>query len=166
MTESTEALKEKKARGHYSRAVDYGSIPVPDPEENPYSRWTAPERKAYLLRLIMERGSPSMISRTEEAHRFKLSIARISQDLSCLDQYIAKSLDQVKVHSMVIANFSRAHRHLLEDGQYEKAFNLAMTFTGYLASLGIIEKAPSRHELEVSGGLEIVFQTVKEKETG
>lgn len=165
MTQSSEALKEKKGRGHYSRAVDYSTISVPDPEKKPMTRWTAKERKAYLLQLIMQRGSSSMICRTEMAERFQISIARISQDLKALDYWIADNIDGKRVHSLVIANFTRAHQKLLEDEKYERAFNLALTFTGYLAQLGIIEKAPSRHELEVTGGLEIVFQTVQQQDS-
>ena len=163
MTPSSEPLTEKPGRGKYSRAVDYPSIPIPDPVEKPYHKWDAKERKAYILKLIMSAGCSSRLSRKDLAAQFQLSTARISQDIKKLDQWIAQSVDADKVHSWVLSAFQKAHKKLLEDGKDKQAFYMALDFADYLMKLGIVHKAPD--QLQVTGGLEIVFQTIeKQKE--
>jgi hypothetical protein len=164
MTSPKTPLKpDKPGRGKYSRYTDYSSIPIPDPSKKPYPEWDAKERKAYELKLILSAGCSSRLCRTSLARQFSLSIPRITQDIKCLDKWIAQSVDAEKVHSWVLTTFQRAQKKLLEEGKEKQAFYMALDFSAYLQKLGIVHKVPE--QLSVTGGLQIVFQTV-EKQPG
>ncbi len=54
------------------------------PKDKKPNEYTAQERRAEILKLIIQAGSPKTLSRTELAERYSLSISQVSQDFKAI----------------------------------------------------------------------------------
>jgi len=133
-------------------------IPIPDPSTKPYKRWVRKERLAYLVAETMRLGSSRLISRTNMAQQFGVSIPVICTDIKQVDAYIGRSMSGERATSMLYTSFQTAHAELVAGGQHAAAYKLARDFCDYLQTLGVITKAADELVVDFkAGNINIVF---------
>lgn len=149
------------------KTPDYASIRIPDDKTKPRPRWSYLERRAELLRLILEAGTSFGLSRTKMAEMYGKSISTITRDIQAVEYYLADNIDTKKVESMVVSTFQKAVKESLKDQKYgaERAYRLSRDFVEYLQSIGKMQRAAERHEVSLSGPV-VVNIVRRKKEDG
>jgi DNA-binding Lrp family transcriptional regulator len=128
---------------------DYYHVDVPDqtpPDE--YEWW---ERRAEILNLILERGSPHGITQNRLAERYDVSKSQISKDMDRLRGHVEKHLGR-SAKMTTRALYAKTIEDLREQGEYREAFEVAMEWNRWLQDLGKQETTPEKHE--ISGRVE------------
>lgn len=93
-----------------TRTVDYDAVEV---SSKPPTEYHFTERRAELLRIVREKGSPRAVDQDELADRYRVSQQQISKDLDRLGSYISEVLGDrrlLETHSVV----TRAIDEMLE----------------------------------------------------
>jgi len=125
--------------------VDYHQVNIPGGTPPEDYHWT--ERRAEILDLILERGTPYGIKQVRLAERYEVSEGQISQDMDRLREYVDKTLGQhAKLTTRAV--FENAVEEAREQGNWREAFDLAMEWNEWLQSIGAQEQAPDRHEVQ------------------
>lgn len=128
---------------------DYYHVDVPSskaPED--YEWW---ERRAEILDLILERGTPHGVHQQRLADRYGVSKSQISQDMDRLREHVDKTLGR-SAKMTTRALYQKAIQELRDDGEYREAFEVAMEWNEWLQDIGEQETVPEKHE--ISGELE------------
>lgn len=118
--------------------VPYEMIEVPD---NPREADTK-ERRAALYHRIQELGHPKLLDQDEKeqfARRFDISVRQVWYDLDVIKEYVAETLDYEKHVSDVSFVFDKAMSEAVDEGEWEKAADIAMQQGEWLERRGIIE---------------------------
>ena len=157
------AKSSKNNRARAKQQIDYAAIELPDPETKPYPKWSYVERRAYILRRIVELGGSRLVNRTEIARLFDKSNPQLTFDIQALDQYIAGDINSTQVKSTVLTAFEKAFRDLQQRDQAVEAYELALSFARYMQSIGVLETEPNR--IDLSGPVEIIIQRRPQEES-
>lgn len=114
-----------------SSEPDYSSVDLPTDE--PPEEWSYVERRADLLRQIVDLGHPSLIHQGEQAERFGVSQQQISKDLDRIAIHVRETqvADADRRALAVNAVCSRAIRGLLDDGEYRAAAKIALDWDAW-----------------------------------
>jgi len=135
---------------------DYYNIDVPqgtDPEQ--YEWW---ERRAEILDLILQRGTPHGVNQARLAERYGVSESQISQDMDRLRQHVDQHLGQ-SAKMTTRAVYQKAVEQAKSNGEWRDAFELTMEWNEWLQDIGEQETEPDRHE--ISGELQTEHQEKK-----
>lgn len=102
---------------------DYRAVDIPsgtDPEDYSYR-----ERRAELLSLIEEAGSPRLLNYAAYGRRYGVSREQIRKDVERLGEYLGEAADEDAATLEAESFLWKCARSLLEDEEYRKA---AQTF--------------------------------------
>lgn len=139
-----------------SNDPDYYQVDIPaqkDPED-----YTYVERRAEILGLILDKGSPHGIKQARLADRYDVSPSQISQDMDRLRNHVEEHLGrQAKLTTR--ASYQKTVQKLQEEGEWKKAWDVIMDWNQWLQDTGHQEQEPDKHE--ISG--EIEQQTTEKK---
>jgi hypothetical protein len=148
--------------------VPYDEIAVPEPDtslnkdtghfEETYEGvdLNAYQRRAVLLRRVLEAGHPRALDATqyELAGEFDVSQSTISDDFQILKEWMGENLTRGCFGIMDMV-YRSSISHLMDDGEYRDAVRSVSDWMETLADIGAIERAPDRVDLDVSrDGLE------------
>ena len=127
-----------------NQAPDYYQVDVPQqkaPEDYHYT-----ERRAEILQLILDRGTPHGINQNRLAERYDVSPSQISQDMDRLRSHVDQHLGrQAKMTTR--AAYQQTVQKLQEDGEWKKAWDVVMEWNRWLQDIGKQEKEPDKHEI-------------------
>lgn len=128
---------------------DYYHVDVPSqkPPED-YEWW---ERRAEILNLILERGSPHGVTQNRLAERYDVSKSQISQDMDRLREHVDEHLGR-SAKMTTRALYQKTIETLRDEGEYREAFEVVMEWNRWLQDIGQQETEPEKHE--ISGELE------------
>jgi hypothetical protein len=128
---------------------DYYHVEVPQqkPPED-YEWW---ERRAEILNLILERGSPHGVKQQRLAERYDVSKGQISQDMDRLRSHVEDHLGR-RAKMTTRALYGKTIEKLRDEDKYREAFDVAMEWNNWLQDIGKQETEPEKHE--ISGNLE------------
>lgn len=123
---------------------DYYQVDVP--QQKPPEDYTYVERRAEILGLILERGSPHGVKQVRLAERYDVSESQISQDMDRLRSHIDNHLGrQAKMTTR--AAYQKTVKELQSQGKWKEAWDVIMEWNTWLQDLGKQEKEPERHEI-------------------
>ncbi len=123
---------------------DYYHIDVPqgkDPEQ--YEWW---ERRAEILDLILQRGTPHGINQARLAERYDVSPSQISQDMDRLRDHVDQHLGR-EAKMTTRALYQKAIEDAQDRGEWREAFEIAMEWNHWLQDIGEQETEPEQHEI-------------------
>lgn len=123
---------------------DYYHVDVPqgkDPEDYHYT-----ERRAEILQLILDRGTPHGIKQARLAERYGVSESQISQDMDRLRSHVDQHLGR-EAKMTTRAAYQQTVQKLQEEGEWKKAWDVVMEWNRWLQDIGKQEKEPDKHEI-------------------
>lgn len=124
---------------------DYYAKEIPaekEPEE-----YNHVERRAEILRIIIDRGNPYNVHQARLADRYGVSAATITKDMKRLRAYMDDAIGtEAKLTTRSV--FENAVKQLQDEGEHAQAFDLVMRWNKWLQSIGQQEQAPSKHEVD------------------
>ena len=143
---------------------DYMELEPPagvDPQD-----YSAHERRAAILREIIDAGSPGKIRQCDLADRYEVHPSTISRDMDRLRESIDDVLGRdAKLTSKAV--FERVLGDLLEEEDWRakaRAFELTMRWNEFLADIGEQHREPTQSELDVrSRNAEVSYQVVRDE---
>jgi len=143
----------------------YDKVVLPDPEEKDFTEWSVNERRAYLLRkMVNDNKLHSEIHRTDTGNKFGVSHSQICQDLDILKKYMSNHLDQ-DFEAEAYTLFRSAIRELKDEDPY-KTVQVLEKWSGWLEDRGEIDnKSEETVNLTSSEDLEIGFTTITKEES-
>lgn len=127
---------------------DYYHVDVPqgkDPKD--YEWW---ERRAEILGLILERGTPHGIKQSRLAERYGVSDSQISQDMARLRQHVDHHLGR-EAKLTTRAAYQKTVQKLQEKGEWKEAWQVIMDWNNWLQDIGKQEREADK--LDISGEL-------------
>lgn len=123
---------------------DYYQVDVPqqkDPEDYHYT-----ERRAEILQLILDRGTPHGINQNRLAERYDVSASQISQDMDRLRTHVDQHLGrQAKMTTR--AAYQQTVKNLQDEGEWKEAWQVIMDWNHWLQDIGKQEQEPDKHEI-------------------
>ena len=123
---------------------DYYQVDVPqqkDPEDYHYT-----ERRAEILQLILDRGTPHGINQNRLAERYDVSASQISQDMDRLRTHVDQHLGrQAKMTTR--AAYQQTVKNLQDEGEWKEAWQVIMDWNHWLQDIGQQEQEPDKHEI-------------------
>lgn len=130
-----------------SNQPDYRAIDIPSKERSQYD-WR--ERRAELLQLIEEAGTPGAINQTQLADRYGVSQQQISKDLDRLGAHAHERIvDRDRRAFTVGSVVERSIRGLMDEEEWRKAAKTAMEYDEWLTGFHDLDKMQERmDELE------------------
>jgi predicted XRE-type DNA-binding protein len=146
--------------------TDYTSVDIPadkPPEEYHYT-----ERRAELLELIEQAGSPARMNQSDLAERYGVTQSQISKDLDRLGEFVGDALGQRATLS-TRALHRRVITDLLETDDWratKAAWDVQQEWNDWLADVGAQDREPEQHEHEVdvdARRTEVAYTVVREE---
>lgn len=134
---------------------DYWNVEIPDPAETTMKEWGCHERRAYLLRKIVDAGDPHMINQTQMAKVFNVNQSSISRDIKRIQQSIVEHLDQDQLVSELIQGYKTLKKKSAQVEDWSSYHKALKFYKELLMEAGIIEKEPEKHEVALSGGISV-----------
>lgn len=127
-----------------SNQPDYRAIDIPSKERSEYS-WQ--ERRAELLQLIEEAGTPGALNQTELADRYGVSQQQISKDFDRLAAHAhERVVDRDRRAFTVGSVVERSIRGLLDDEEWRKAAKTAMEYDEWATGFHDLNQMQERME--------------------
>lgn len=124
--------------------IDYYAVPIPEPESKKLNEYTAHERRAEILQLILKAGHPRLLPRNKLAARYGVSGWSITNDIKVLSQYIARSIGD-NADSFIETIYQNALMSLLQQGEHYHAVKVLESRTNWMYQRGMLEKVPDKH---------------------
>ena len=144
---------------------DYFAIEPPD--DKAVAEYTTHERRAALLRRIVDAGSPFKITQAGEAERFGVHESTVSRDMDRLRESVDDVLSRdAKLTTRTL--YEAIIGELLSESDWrakKAAWDVVMDWNDWLADLGEQHREPKRSELDVdmrSRHSEVSYQIVRE----
>ena len=132
-----------------SESIDYESVEIPDdvaPSEFHYTH-----RRASLLRIIEQHGTPAVVNRRYFGERFDVSRQIIQNDIQSLAEYINETAGGERATATAATVYQKCVRELLAEEEWEAAARTTDRWMGWLQDTGRQQTEPDRAEVEVSG---------------
>ena len=117
-------------------SIDYASTEIPDEDEEPPEQWHYTERRAWLLREIRRRGTPSAVSRVDAADRFGVTHGQISQDITALAESAAEHRGGNRAKFAIDTTFEKSVEELLASEEWKDAAKVAKDYGQWLGNTG------------------------------
>lgn len=146
--------------GRPKGSLDYSQIEIPT--EKPRDEWTYAERRAEILKLILEAGHPGLLSRKQLAEMYGVSATQITQDINQITDGIRDWMgkDADLVTQAVYHKAVKGHLQSDDLKDHAKAAELIRAWNEHLYKSGLRKAAPEL--LEHSGNaLTINFGDLK-----
>lgn len=139
------------------------------PEDKPIEEYTHHERRAALLRLIRESGSPYAITQSRQAERFGVHHSTISRDMDRLRESIDAHLGgDAKLTTRVLFESIIEELLTVDDWKATKAtWDIVMDWNDWLAELGAQNREPRQSSVDVemrSQTLDVAYHVVRDGE--
>jgi hypothetical protein len=126
---------------------DYSAVDIPSKDRTEY---TYVERRAELLQLIEEVGTPDALNQTQMADRYGVSQQQISKDFARIAAHVhTRLVDRDRRAMYTDSVVRRSIRGLLDEGEYRKAAKTAMEYDDWITEFHDLDKLHERvSELE------------------
>lgn len=125
---------------------DYAAIDLPDPTERPHEDWTYAERRAYIYREWLDRGSHQLLNKSQLARQFDVMRKVIYNDLDKIANFVEENM--ARHHgAQSTAVFQRAVSELLDEGEYKQAAQVQDMMSDWLERRGAIDKEAEKHKV-------------------
>lgn len=126
--------------------IDYEAIEIPDGDDPQEYHYTT--RRAEILQAVKSRGNPYSFNRRQLADRYDVHPSNITRDFQRLAEYIEANIgEDAKVTARTA--MEKAVVNAQNEGEYAKAFYIAMEWNRWLQSIGEQERAPSKIDATV-----------------
>lgn len=131
------------------------------PDETPVDEYTTHERRAEILQLIREAGSPFAITQARLAERYDVHESTISRDMTRLRESIDDHLgNDAKLLTRTL--LEKTVRELHREGEWKAAWDVVMDWNDWLADVGEQHREPDRVEADVrSRATEVQYRVVR-----
>jgi len=129
-----------------NKIIDYEKIPIP--EHTDYKKYNYKQRRATILKVIQQAGTPSVISLTIYAKKFGISHTQIWHDMQALAKYIEQNIGRnVKFKTEIAMN--KVIKDLIKGTNADKAraAKIIMDWNGWLFDIGAQEKAAEKFDI-------------------
>lgn len=147
----------------------YSNIHIPE-DKNPKD-YTYLERRAEILKLIIEAGHPSNVSRNQLAKRYGVHHTQIVQDIQAIAKEISKEMKELGTDADLItkAVYEKTIKDLIKGNNRDKfnAMKAIESWNNYLFNIGARQKTPERHEVVgsiTSKSFSEIYKEVKREE--
>lgn len=126
---------------------DYSAVEIPD---KPREEYHYTERRAEILRLVEETGSPQAISQKQLAEEFGVSQPQICKDFKRLAEHIRERLpDRDRRAMWVDSTVKKSINGLLDKNEYRAAAKTAMEYDEWIYDFADVAEIERRlDELE------------------
>lgn len=122
---------------------NYNNIDIP--EDKDPKDYTYLERRAELLKLILNAGHPRAINQTQICKRYGVSRSQISHDIKALGEHLGKQSKE-DIELITEAIYQKGIRELQKKGKHYKAIKAVNLWNEWLFNTGKIEKEPNKVE--------------------
>lgn len=133
---------------------DYAAIDTPDPREKPHEEWTYAERRAYIYREWIDRGSHQLLNKSQLARNFDVNRRTIYNDLDRIADFVDENMSRHH-GTQTTAVFQRAVAELLDEGEYKDAAQVQDMMSDWLERRGAIDKEPDEHRVAKANATEL-----------
>jgi hypothetical protein len=134
------------------------------PDGKPVKEYTTHERRAEILRVMKEAGSPFAVKQVRLAERYGVHESTISRDMDRLRESVDEFLGQdAKLTTRAL--LEKTVRELQNAGEWKAAWDVVMDWNEWLADLGEQHREPRRSEVGVdvtSRHAEVAYTIVRE----
>lgn len=127
----------------------YSETVVPD--NKPPHEYTYHERRAELLKFIVEAGHPDRISRKRMGERYDCDPSLITKDINLLGEQIGEELNG-DAEMVMSTLFRKALKELAAEEEWREAIDVGMEYQDWLFDTGEQRKEPERHEITQDPG--------------
>ena len=144
---------------------DYSTIEPPEGKRS--EEYTHHERRADLLREIVDAGSPFAINQSELAEDYGVDRSTVCRDMKRIRESVDDALGaDAKLTARAVFERALEDFHEADDWRASRAaFEAAMDWQQWLADLGEQHREPNRSEVDVrSRNLDVSYQVVREGE--
>jgi len=142
---------------------DYSELEPPD--EKPPAEFTTHERRADVLRAIIDAGSPFAINQTELAERYDVHRSTVSRDMDRLRESVDELLGRdAKLTTRAL--YEAVIGELLAESDWKAkkaAWDVVMDWNDWLADIGEQHREPDRSEVDVRSRTAEVSYTIVRK---
>lgn len=137
-------------------------LAIDPPDGKPVEDYSPPERRAEILQLLIEAGSPFAIKQCRLADRYGVHESTISRDMDRLRESVDHHLGaDAKLTTRAV--FEKTVRELQAEGEWKSAWDVVMDWSSWLADRGAIEREPMRSELDVrQATVDVAYRVVRE----
>lgn len=123
---------------------DYSAVDIPSKDRTAY---TYVERRAELLQLIEEVGTPDALNQTELADRYGVSQQQVSKDFERIATHVhARLVDRDRRAMFVDTVVRRAIRGLFDEDEHRKAAKTAMEYDEWITEFHDLTELTTRIE--------------------
>lgn len=126
--------------------INYFDIPIPKAKKP--ENYTYKERRAEILKLMIEGGQPNCISQIELAKRYGVSQPQISHDIKAIAESMKKNNENMII-LMSEVGYRNSIKKLQEQGKYYKAARVLSLWNDWLFNSGRMKKAPEKFEHDI-----------------
>lgn len=142
-------------------------LEIEPPSGKPIEEFTTHERRALLLRAVIDEGSPHAVNQSHFADQCGVHRSTISRDMDRLRESIDEHLgDDAKLTTRAL--YESIVGDLLNEDDWKAkkaAWDIVMDWNDWLAEIGEQHREPTRSELDVrSRHAEVSYQVVREGE--
>lgn len=133
---------------------DYYAVDIPT--DKPREEYTYNERRAELLRLIIEKGDPSLIHQSRLAKEYGVVQSTIHKDIKAISKSLEQNLDKTDLKMEIETSFKKLKKEALKRDDYKLYLKTVESYRDWLFDIGNLEK--SADKLDVDGSLDINFK--------
>jgi transposase len=141
---------------------DYTTIDPPD--DTPPEAYSTHERRAAILRAVIQAGTPAAVNQRALAARFDVHESTVSRDMDRLREAITEHLG-ADAHLTTRVVFERTVRELQAAGEWKRAWDVVMDWNDWLADLGAQHREPAKSALDVemhSQNVDVAYEVIRE----
>lgn len=123
--------------------IDYAAVDISSEKTAEEYHYT--DRRAELLELIYQAGSPARMRQADLADRYGVNQSTISRDLDALAEYVDETLgDRRELNTQAV--LKRSIDGLLEEGEWRKAATTALEYDEWVRETKDLEEMMDRIE--------------------
>jgi len=137
---------------------------VPIPMDKPKSDWNYNERRAFILRRIIEVGDPQLISRTKISNLFDVSQQQISKDINKISKSINQHIDESKLKMEIETAFRTIKHKAIEQDDYNLYRKAVNDWKDWMFQSGHLDREPEKIKHEGIGEITVIFEDIEEDE--
>lgn len=120
------------------------------PEGKSRDQYSYVERRAAILKIIVQRGHPWGLNKSQLGREFGVSDAQIHKDLDRLREWYSNRVGKDAEFSTELA-YKRIIQEHMDNNDFEKARRALDSWNGWLQDTGNQQKEPDEHEVKHDG---------------
>lgn len=141
---------------------DYRAIEPPD--GTPPVEYTHHERRAEILRHLIEAGSPFRVKQVRLADRYDVHESTISRDFDRIRESVGAHLGRdAQMTTRVL--FEKTVRELQNEDEWKDAWDVVLDWNDWLGDIGEQHREPQRSEVDMdvdSRNVDVAYTVVRE----